>query len=86
VDISLKVWNTQDSIHRPYEVQEKEDQNVDGSVLFRRVNKILTGGNMETKNGAETEGKAIQRLSHLGIHSIYNHQTWKLLWMPEISC
>ena len=47
---------------------KKEDQNVDTSVLFRRVNKILTGGNMETKYGAETEGKAIQRLSHLGIH------------------
>ena len=62
MDISLKVWNTQDSIHRPYEVQEKEDQNVDDSVLFRRVNKILTGGNMETKCEAETEGKAIQRL------------------------
>jgi hypothetical protein len=30
-------------------------------VLFRRVNKILTGGNMETKCGAGTEGKAIQR-------------------------
>jgi hypothetical protein len=31
------------------------------------VNKIITGGNMETKCGTETEGKAIQRLSHLGI-------------------
>jgi hypothetical protein len=28
---------------------KKEDQNVDTSVLYRRVNKILTGGNMETK-------------------------------------
>jgi hypothetical protein len=39
---------------------------VDASVLLRRVNKILTGGNMETKCEAETEGKAIQRLPHLG--------------------
>jgi hypothetical protein len=28
--------------------------------------KILPGGNMETKCGAETEGKAIQRLPHQG--------------------
>jgi hypothetical protein len=35
---------------------------VDASVLLRRVNKILTGGNKETKCEAEIEGKAIQRL------------------------
>jgi hypothetical protein len=29
--------------------KKKEDQSVDASVLFRRVNKIPTGGNMETK-------------------------------------
>jgi hypothetical protein len=28
--------------------KKKEDQTVDASVLFRRVNKILTGGNTET--------------------------------------
>jgi hypothetical protein len=28
--------------------KKKEDQNVDASVLFRRVNEIFTGGNMET--------------------------------------
>ena len=39
--------------------KKKEDQNVDASVLFRRVNKILTEGYMETKCGTETEGKAI---------------------------
>ena len=54
---------------------KKEDQNVDASVLFRMVNKILTGGNMEIMCGAETEGKAIQRLPYLGIHPIYNHKT-----------
>jgi hypothetical protein len=36
---------------------------VDASVLFRKMNKILIGGNMETMCGAETEGKAMQRLS-----------------------
>jgi hypothetical protein len=31
-----------------------EHQNVDASVCFRRLNKILTGGNTETKCGVET--------------------------------
>jgi hypothetical protein len=66
--------------------KKEEDQNVDASVLFRRVNKILTGGNMEAKCGAETEGKAIQRLPHLGIHPIYSHQTQTLLWTLGNAC
>jgi hypothetical protein len=53
--------------------KKKEGQNVDVSVLSRRVNKIHTRGNMETKCGAKTEGKAIQRLPHLWIHPIYSH-------------
>jgi hypothetical protein len=36
-------------------------------------------GDTETKCGAETEGKAIQRLPHLGIHPIYSYQTQILL-------
>jgi hypothetical protein len=39
---------------------------VDGSVLLRRGNKIPMGGDTKTKCGAETEGKAFQRLPHLG--------------------
>jgi hypothetical protein len=54
-------------------LKKKEDQNVDASVLLRRVNKILTGENMETKCGSETERKAIQTLSHLEIHPKYSH-------------
>jgi hypothetical protein len=42
--------------------KKQEDQSVDASVLLKRGNKILTGGNMETMYGAETEGKVIQRL------------------------
>jgi hypothetical protein len=38
---------------------------------------------METKCQTETEGKAIQTLSHLGIHPTYNHQIQMLLWMLE---
>ena len=66
--------------------KKKEDQNADASVLFRMVNKILTGGNVGTKCGAETEEKAIQRLPHLEIHPIYIHQTWKLWWMTGSAC
>jgi hypothetical protein len=62
---------------------KKADQSVDASVLLRRGNKIFMGGNMETKCGVEMEGKAIQRM---GIHSIYNHQTQTLLWMPRSAC
>jgi hypothetical protein len=35
--------------------KKKEVQNVDASVLFRRVNKILTRRKMEAKCGAEAE-------------------------------
>jgi hypothetical protein len=31
--------------------KKKEDQSVDASVLYRRRNTILTGGNTETKCG-----------------------------------
>jgi hypothetical protein len=66
--------------------KKKEDQSVDAPVLLIRVNKLLTGGNMETECGAETEGKAIQRLPHLEIHPIFSHQTWMLLWMLGSAC
>jgi hypothetical protein len=53
---------------------------------FLEGNKILMGANTETKYGAETEGKAILRLPHLGIHPIYSHQMQTLLWMPRSAC
>ena len=37
---------------------KKEEQSVDALVLLRRGIKILTGGNMETKCGADTVGNA----------------------------
>ena len=40
------------------------------------------GEDTEMKWGAETERMVIQRLSYLGIHPIYNHQSQTLLWMP----
>jgi hypothetical protein len=36
---------------------------------------LLSKGNAGTKSGAETEGKVIQRLPHLGIHPIQRLQT-----------
>jgi hypothetical protein len=44
---------------------------------------FLFKGNTGIKNGAETGGKTIQRLPHLGIHPIFRHQTQTLLWMPR---
>ena len=46
--------------------KKRENQNVNASVLLRRVNKLLTGGNIQAKCGSETEGKAIKRLTYLG--------------------
>jgi hypothetical protein len=63
-------------------LKKMEDQSVDTSVLLGRRNKTPLGGVTETKCGAETEGKAIQRLPHLGIHSIYNHQNQTLVCVP----
>jgi hypothetical protein len=55
--------------------KKKEDHSVDASMLLRRVTKIPTGRNMETKCGAETEGNVIQRLPHMDTHPISSHQT-----------
>jgi len=52
-------------------LKKKDDQSVDPSVLLKRGSKIFIGGYMETKFGAETEGKTIQSLPHLGIQPIY---------------
>jgi hypothetical protein len=54
---------------------KKEDQSVDTLILLRRGDKIPMEGITETKCGVETKGMTIQRLPHLGIHPIYNHQT-----------
>ena len=55
-------------------------------VLLRRGNKIPIGGDTETKCGAESERKTIQRLPHLVIHPIYNYKTQTLLWMLTSAC
>jgi hypothetical protein len=55
-------------------LKKKEDKIVDASILLRRGNKILTGGNIETNYRAEIEGKASQSLPHMGIHLVYKHR------------
>jgi hypothetical protein len=67
-------------------LQKKEDQSVDTSFLLRMGNKIPIKGVAETKFRAKMEGKAIQILTYLGIHHIYNHQTQALLHMLERIC
>jgi hypothetical protein len=65
---------------------KKEGKSVDTLMLLRRGNKIPMEGVTETKFRAETEGMTIQRLPHMGIHPINNHQTQTLLQMPARSC
>jgi hypothetical protein len=47
---------------------------------------LLSKRNIGTKCGAESEGKAIPRLPHMGNHPINNHQTQILLLMPISAC
>jgi hypothetical protein len=50
--------------------------------------KILTQNCSSLKEIQEavTEGKAIQRLSHLGIHPVFKDQTQTILLMPRSAC
>jgi hypothetical protein len=75
---TLKIPKIQFAKHMKF---KNEDHSVDTSILLRK-NKIPMKGVTETNCRAETEGMTIQRLPHLGIHSINNHQTQALLWVP----
>jgi hypothetical protein len=67
-------------------LKKKEDQSVDTSILLRRGKKIPMEEVTETKFRAVTEELTIQRLFHLGIHPINNHQTQTLLQMTTTAC
>jgi hypothetical protein len=67
-------------------LKKKEDQNGNTLFLLRMGNKIPMKGVTETKFGAETEGRTIQRLPHPGIHPINNYQIQTLLHMPARFC
>ena len=67
-------------------LKKNEDQSVDTVPFLRIGNKTPMEGVTETKFGAETEGMTIQKLPHLGIHPINNHQTQTLLQMLARAC
>jgi hypothetical protein len=60
-------------------LKKKEDESVDASVLLRRGNKILTGGNMEAEQSLKERPSS--DCPNLEIHPIYSHQTQTLLQM-----
>ena len=80
----LRIPNIQFTKHMKH--KKNEDQNVDTLILLLRGNKIPMEGDTETKLGAESEGVTIQRLPHLKIHPINNHQTQALWQMPIRAC
>ena len=51
-------------------LKEKKGQTLHVSVLLRRENKALMGGNKGTNRGAGIGEKIIHRLPHQGIHPI----------------
>jgi hypothetical protein len=51
-------------------LKKKEYQSEHSLILLRRGIKLPMEGDTEKTYGAETEGKAIQLLSHLGSHPI----------------
>jgi hypothetical protein len=67
-------------------LQNKEDHIVDTLTLLRRGNKIPMEGVTKTKCGAKTEGMTIQKLLHVGVHPINNHQNQTLWQMPTRAC
>jgi hypothetical protein len=67
-------------------LKKRDDQSMDSPILLSRGNKTPMEGVTETKFRAETEGMIIQRLPHLGIHPINNHQTQTLWQMSTRAC
>jgi hypothetical protein len=86
VDISPEAQNTQDTICKIYETEEKGRLKCGYFHPSRTGNKIPMEGVTATKFGAEIEGKAIQKLPHLGIQHINNQQTQTLLQLPTRAC
>ena len=80
----LRIPKIQFAKHK--KIKKSKEQNVNTSFLFRIRNKTPMEGVIETKFGAKRKGWTIQRLPHLGIHPIYNHQTQALLHMPGRFC
>ena len=86
-------WNTQQRGKRNYRDHMEKLGTAPGwemgsPTLLKSINPefLLSKGNTGTKCTAEIEGKAIQRLPHLGIHPICSYQTHSLLLMPRSAC
>jgi hypothetical protein len=84
--LSQKLRIPKMQLSKHMKLKKKENQRMDSSFLLRMGNKISMEGVTETKFSAETEGRTIQRLPHLGIHPINNHQIHTLLHMPARFC
>jgi hypothetical protein len=67
-------------------LKKKEDQSVDTLILLRRGDKMPLEGVTETNFEAENVGMTIQKLPHLVIHPINNHQTQTLLQVSTRAC
>ena len=67
-------------------IKKMEDQSVDTSLLLRIGSEIPMEGVTETKFGAETEGRTIQRLPHQELCPIISHQMQTLVHMPARFC
>jgi hypothetical protein len=84
-DISWIPHKAKENLCRPYP-EVRHGPRVEGwgqppisKILIQNL--FLSKGNIGTKSGIETEGKAVRRLPHLGIHPTCRHQT--LLLMPK---
>ena len=67
MDVSSKASNTQDKIHRLYEAQEEGQEVWMLQSFLEGRTKTSQKEIWVAKYGAETEEKAIQTMSHLGI-------------------
>ena len=67
-------------------LKNKAGHSVDTSFLLRMGNKIPLEGVTETKFGVDMKGWTIQRLPHMGINPINNHQTETLWQVPTRPC
>ena len=72
----IRIPKIQFAKHKKF--KKKEDQSLGTSFLLIMGNKIPMEGVTETKFGAEPERMTIQKLPHLEIHPINNHQTQTL--------
>jgi hypothetical protein len=65
-------------------LKKRQDKSVGPTVLPRK-GENSHGSKYRDKVWGESEGKAIQRLPHMGIHPIYSHQSQTLVWMARSS-